>query len=41
MGRTPRVDCNMHTQAPTSPHENYTREYKKKKKPIKPKNMIV
>ena len=29
MGRTPRVDCNMHLQTPTSRHENYTRKYKK------------
>ena len=36
MGWTPRVDCNMHPQAPTNPHENYTRKYKKKK----PKNTI-
>ena len=29
MGRTPRVDCNMHLQTPTSLHKNYTRKYKK------------
>ena len=31
MGRTPCVDCNMHLQTPTSPHENYTKKTNKKK----------